>query len=1024
MTRFLLTQQISEEASKMELLQNWKLQLLLSLFSIVIVYHILPMLIYCIFLALAAGLGALLAIVYQPGPYKRRDNDTFPAPPETEIAVPLSKVKPYPPPSLKPKLLSPRIDACLQEVLDLTLTHHVIPTYKQLCWDHESFFKSITPQVWSVLLNLLKRMGQVDTMKLVSQDVVQLLQSHFENFRGLHYRDEAPKDSFPNLNQFPYLESAEQELSFLRQVCEVLLCVCLPKELLMCTPVRILIREYFTCRILRPTIDMVCDPDYINQKMLAYLSKREEASEKGKKPMTYKYKDFEDFMSQIRKCEDVEALQALRQQIITDIIQAKAVYKMKQSHTTGLHGKQFPIPIPAEKLKVLMGRDLELYIRQLGTAKTRCDRQLRKQGGEEYDGEATSVIGTSVEESRQGEKPLGIPFETIMKNEVAQVFFLRFLEDCSRSNLLCFWTSAENLKNETSSAYDSCLSKLFEEYLDPMSSDPVHISADMVKPIQDYLSGIDKDVEHCKAAIAKIQESIYNELKEGYYQNFIWSEHFRELMQQSSNDGAFNPLDNISLASGANDMDESHHRKKLKTLKMKLENRESELSIMPSQVQSSQSLSQRKRALQKDRSQLKDEIKKLEHYLDHTEEWFDTIGQWSVEIHSVDLSKDDKNPLFLLIVHRESTSTRKQSSGESAPTELSQDPAQTSWQQHQQQHQQQQQQVMDSVSSTMDSDDTWSEISSSSEGSVLQSRSGWVIGRHLSEFEKLHERVEEICPNIPFPPLPKWLNPFQRPDANSAYWSKYRLALQVYITKVLKDERMKECEEVFNFVSSASDNLKTNKSAAPPEKKTRSFSLNNIPGIQSFPGMHRFGGMKENQAEETVKELDSTAEFMYLLVSEIFELDHFSRVLRKQLVELVQLTYGKSIDREVQDTLNWVFSEPMLIFYLETFKNALWPNGQPAPQAPARSKEEKAATKEEARAKFLKNSPQTLQTLLGHRNCQIGMLKIFEVLQDSQGNKQLFYALFEVLLYSIVPELEKVELDEDGTLEDADWKNT
>lgn len=311
-----------------------------------------------------------------------------------------------------------------------------------------------------------------------------------------------------------------------------------------------------------------------------------------------------------------------------------------------------------------------------------------------------------------------------------------------------------------------------------------------------------------------------------------------------------------------------------------------------------------------------------------------------------------------------------------------------------------------------DSDDsTWSELS---DPSLQESRSGWVIGRHFSEFEKLHEKVAEICPNLQFPPLPKRL-PFQRPHADSAYWQKYKASLQAYLTNILKDDRLKECEEVFNFVSSASDNItkKPSSAAVVAEKKTR-FSLSNVPVIQSIPGMQRFAP-KENQAEEAsaAKELDSTAEYIYLLVSEIFELDHFSRVLRKQLVELVQLTYGKSIDREMQDSLNWVFSEPMLIFYLETFKNAMWPDGKPGSPGPTRSDEDKSATKEEAKARFLKSSPQALQTILGQRNCQIGMQKIFESLQNPKGNKQLFYALFEVLLYSIVPELQKVELDDD-----------
>ena len=998
----------------MELLQNWKLQVFISLFSIVIIYHTLPVLVYLIFVLLAAVGGAALAVIHQPGHYKRRDNETFPKPPVSVSDVPLSKVKPYPPPSLKPKLLSPRIDDRLQEVLRFTLDYHVIPTYKLIGQDHDAFFRSITPNIWSVLLALLQRVGQVDTMKLVSQDIVQLLRGHFENFRGIHYRDPVPLNKFPDLNQFPYLENPEQELSFLRQVCEVFLCVTLPRELLECTAVRVFMREYMVCSILQPTIEMICDPDYINQKLLVYLTKKEEAMERGKKPTTYKYKDFEDFMSQIKKCEDVDDLQNLRQQIITDIIQATAVYKMKRSHTTGFHGKQFPIPIPAEKLKILMGRDLELYIRQLGTAKTSCDRQLRKQGGgEEYNEEPIPIIGTTVDEGT-GERPLGIPFETIMKNEVAQIFFIRFLEECQNSHLLIFWLAAEKLQGDTVTGFHTSLGKLYDDYLSPLSSELVHAKPELLKPIQDFLSRKHEDIDRCMRHVEILKKSVYEDLWEGFYQNFICSEHFRDLMHQnSSTEGAFNPLENITYPFDSHADEESHHRKKLELLKTRLDVKDKELSLMPAQVQTSQSLSQRKRALQKDRFQLREEIKKLEHYLDHTEEWFDTIGQWSVEVHSVDLKQDEKNPLFVIIVHRPELAGKKLlgSDGFLPPQEGAEDFTQSIAWQHQQQHQQ----AHADGTSTVDSDDTWSEISSGSGGSILQSRSGWVIGRHLSEFTKLHEKVAEICPNLQFPPLPKWLNPFQRPDATSPYWQKYRAALQVYLCCVLKDERLKECEEVFNFVSSASDNLRTKPAAPQPEKKNR-FSLSNVPVIQSF---QRFS-VKDSVPEETAKDLDSTAEYMYLLVSEIFELDHFSRVLRKQFMELVQLTYGKSIDREVQDTLNWLFSEPMLIFYLDTFKNSLWPDGKPSPPAPTRSDEEKAATKEEVRVKLLRSSPQALQTILGQRNCQIGMRKTFELLQDPKGNKQLFYALFEVLLYSLLPELDQVELDDDS----SDWRDT
>ena len=940
-------------------MQNWKLHVILCLFSIVLIYHVLPVLIYFIFLVLGSLIGVALAIVYHPGAYKRRDRESFNPPIDPSLKLPLSRIKPYPPPALKPKVLSPRIDDCLHQIVDLTLKYHVIPTYNIVGTDHNPFFKSIDPVIWKVLQNLLQRIGQIDTLKLVSQDIVQVLRSHFENYRGIHYCDQVPQDKFPNLVRFPYLEKPEFELNFLRQVCEVLMCIAMPRDILECTPARVLVREFLACRILKPTIEMVCEPDYINLKILAHLTKREEAMERGKrqKSMMYKYKDFEDFMNQIKKCEDVEELQVLRQQIITDIIHAKAIYKMKHSHTTGLHGNQFPIPIPADKVKVLMGRDLELYIRQLGTAKTSCDRQLRKQGGEEYEEEATPIISSTY--ATEVEKPLGVPFATIMKNEVARTYLLRFLEECGSSHLLCFWTAAEAMKRDECVPVCSSLKKLYEDYLAPVCPEVICMEGETLEVVEEFLAGKRSDTDVVLAEVAKLQHWVYQEIEDQFYWNFIWSEQYGELMQQGGLGTMFSSMDNIS-----NSSDENHHKKKLKSLKMKLENKENELLMMPDRVQS-HSLTQRKRALKKDQSHLSDEIKKLEHYIDHTEEWFDTVGQWSVEVHSIDLSKDDhndRNPLFILVVHRPET-----------------------------------QRFSDSISETGDMDDDTQSLG----------RSGWALGRHLSEFEQLHEKVVQICPNLQFPPLPKKLNPFQRPDANSAYWQKYRNALQVYLGSILKDDRLKECEEVFNFISHASDNL-TTKPVVLPEKRNRLSSV--IPGMQLFSHTS-----KESQPEDT------TAEYIYLLFSEIFELDRFSSVLRKQLVELVQLTYGKSIDREVQDTMNWVFSEPMLIFYLETFRDAMWPGGKPPPPASPRSDEDKSRTKKEAEAKFLKCTPQSLQTILGQRNCQIGMRKIFELLQDFNGNKQLLYAHLEVLLYALIPELQNVEV-EDG--EHKDWKES
>ena len=875
----------------------------------------------------------------------------------------------------------------------------MIPTYNRIGKDQEAFFDSVVPEVRNALAVLLSRMGQLDTMKLITNDVVEALKAHFQHFRGIHFQDGQGKvtDKFPNLTSFPYLQSLEHEMNFLRQVSEVLLCVCLPKELLGCTSARVLIREYLACHIFQPTIEMVCNPDYINQKLLAHLIKREEATKSNHK--RYQHNTYEDFMKHIQKCTELGELEEIRQNIITDILQAKAVQKMKQSRSARLHGGQFPIHIPADKVRTLMQRDLDVYINQLGITKTVCERQLTKHCGQSFQGDwSDSMMEQS---SELPSSPPGIPFDTIMRNHSARTHLLRFMERCGFDNWLRFWQEVEALRRNPTEDIVKTVKGVYEEYLSPSSPSIIHADTTIIQSIHLCLVTESQPAASCLPLLFRIQELVYVDINNLFYQNFIASEDYRDLMTTESNaaaEGGGFP----SLGQGAGlesaSSEESHHVMKLKTLKQQLEEKTGELSLMPEEVRSSSNLAMRKRALEKDRGELQEEIKKLEHYIDHTEEWFGTVGQWSIEIQSVDDYKDEKgnrNPLFILVVHRPEAVRHRQLNqafnGDNAFEILSLSSASD---------------TPHGQESVADSEETASSMSEvSDESTSYHSKTGWVLGRHLSEFEELHKKLVEICPELQFPPLPKrFLILFQRPEAQNKYWDRYRIALQSYLCRVLQTERLQESEEVFNFISTASDVIRK---TPPPEKKNAhrfSLSLSSVPVMGGM-----FASSKDHQEEG--KE-DSVADNLYLLFSEVFELDQWSRVLRKQLVEFVQLTYGKSIDRELQETLTWVMSEPMLIFYLDTFRDAMWPGGEPAPPSSTRSDEEKAATKEEAKTKFLKSSPPALHTILGQRNSQIGFQKIFESLQDVRGNKQLFYSLLEVLLCAMVPELKKVELDD------------
>lgn len=95
--------------------------------------------------------------------------------------------------------------------------------------------------------------------------------------------------------------------------------------------------------------------------------------------------------------------------------------------------------------------------------------------------------------------------------------------------------------------------------------------------------------------------------------------------------------------------------------------------------------------------------------------------------------------------------------------------------------------------------------------------------------------------------------------------------------------------------------------------------------------------------------------------------------------------------RQIRDTIAWVFSEPMLHYYIQLFTKSWWPNGHLVSETIIRTDEEKLKTRGEARRQFLSNIPDVLTNLVGAQSAQRGAIKIFDSLQNTNLNKQLFY---------------------------------
>lgn len=230
---------------------------------------------------------------------------------------------------------------------------------------------------------------------------------------------------------------------------------------------------------------------------------------------------------------------------------------------------------------------------------------------------------------------------------------------------------------------------------------------------------------------------------------------------------------------------------------------------------------------------------------------------------------------------------------------------------------------------------------------------------------------------------------------------------------MLEDDHLNQCEAIYSFLSPSSEHLK--QTTELPKKSKFSFSTlfksnsehsskdsqsiiresaeEDISQCLDAPGGTEFDGTKINGNSSKLLDdsKDTIAEPLYSLMSEIFDMRGVFKYLRKTLIAFVQVTYGRTINRQIRDTISWCFSEQMLHYYISLIIKSWWSAGVLVQPPPARSIELIKETEKNAREQFILNVPEVLTTLVGTSAAKLGARKVFDTLQDKTMNKQLFY---------------------------------
>lgn len=128
---------------------------------------------------------------------------------------------------------------------------------------------------------------------------------------------------------------------------------------------------------MKPAIDLITDPDYINQKILSYIDQQQLAEAMHRK--TYEYAEsFEDFIRMIKSTHDLEVLKHIRYNIVTEIMQATTIQNVKRAQGLDPDNNTFG------KSDVMQARKLKRYISQLTYAKNMCECHMQSLGWNGY----------------------------------------------------------------------------------------------------------------------------------------------------------------------------------------------------------------------------------------------------------------------------------------------------------------------------------------------------------------------------------------------------------------------------------------------------------------------------------------------------------------------------------------------------------------------------------------------------------------------------------------------------------------
>ncbi|XP_056008392.1 sorting nexin-13-like isoform X2 [Ostrea edulis] len=426
------------------------------------------------------------------------------------------------------------IDEALHEVLTYAIRDYIKSWYRQVS-DHDGFVLDIRQCVQKLTITFASRTKDVDWMPFFSQRLVDDFASHLRLYRRAREHAAVPqtdetyaervKSAFFDLEVAMEKDKCrdlvcldpEAEKQYLQNLSDVLLFLLLPPDDFQNKSFRYILREVLVNGIFIPTIELLSDPDYVNQ-YVSWLCKDGSFTN-------------ESFLNVIKSSHLVDELEAVKE------ITEQNIAKWRSKDTGGDDDAEIK-----QKLNSL------IFVKNI------CEGRIRriKEGSLEDMEEAPDIC--------RAKNIFVLSLDEIIENNIALAVFIEFMTSVCGQQYLFFYLNVEGFRTAAGqqilAAHQRAMNGIstevdleslrraamiiHDQYLSDKASSKIKIESDVVKRTLQKIKNkyISEDL------FDEVQSKVYQILhSEQYYEAFLQSQVYLKMLQEMGLSKPDNPED-------------------------------------------------------------------------------------------------------------------------------------------------------------------------------------------------------------------------------------------------------------------------------------------------------------------------------------------------------------------------------------------------------------------------------------------------------------------------------------------------